>query len=65
MSIARTVVAGRESDYEIWLKGITADAVKYPGHMGVNVLRPRANDKEYGFLGPNRRKGAVGLGSHQ
>ena len=47
LSIARTVVAGRESDYEVWLKGITADAVKYPGHMGVNVLRPRVNSNEY------------------
>ncbi|RLA39306.1 MAG: antibiotic biosynthesis monooxygenase [Gammaproteobacteria bacterium] len=47
MSIARTVVPGRERDYEEWLKGITADAVKYPGHMGVNVLRPTGSSSEY------------------
>jgi len=47
MAIARTVVAGHESDYEAWLRGITAVAVKYPGHMGVNVLRPNKNSNEY------------------
>ena len=37
ISVARRVVPGRESDYEQWLKGITADALRFPGHMGVNV----------------------------
>ena len=45
--IARHVVPGREQDYEEWLKGITADALRFPGHMGVNVLRPTRGSKEY------------------
>ncbi len=47
VSVARHVVAGREQDYEDWLKGITAEAVKFPGHMGVNVIRPRRGSDEY------------------
>ncbi len=47
VSVARHVVPGRERDYEEWLKGITAEAVKVPGHMGVNVIRPRRGSDEY------------------
>lgn len=45
--IARRVVAGREADYEEWVKGITAEALKYPGHMGVNVIKPTSASREY------------------
>lgn len=47
ISIARKVAPGRESDYEEWLRGITADALNFPGHMGVNVIRPTAQSREY------------------
>ena len=47
ISIARQVVEGREADYENWIKGITADALKFPGHMGVNVIRPTPGSGEY------------------
>ena len=47
ISVARHVVRGREADYEQWLKGITADALRFPGHMGVNVLRPTRGSNEY------------------
>jgi antibiotic biosynthesis monooxygenase (ABM) superfamily enzyme len=47
ISVARRVVPGREADYEQWLKGITADALRFPGHMGVNVLRPTKGSNEY------------------
>ena len=47
ISIARRIVAGRESDYEQWIKGITAEALNFPGHMGVNVLRPTSPSREY------------------
>jgi len=40
-------VAGREADYEEWVKGITAEALKYPGHMGVNVIKPTSASREY------------------
>lgn len=46
-SVSRRVVRGREADYEEWLKGITADALRFPGHMGVNVLRPTKGSNEY------------------
>ena len=47
VSIARTVVPGREADYEDWLRGITAQALTFPGHMGVNVIRPGPGSREY------------------
>jgi len=47
ISIARCVVPGREADYEDWLKGITSEALTFPGDMGVNVLRPTSKSREY------------------
>lgn len=40
VSISRKPVAGREAAYEDWLHGVTAAASGFPGHMGVNILRP-------------------------
>jgi hypothetical protein len=31
---------GQEPAFESWLAGITAAALTFPGHLGVNVLRP-------------------------
>lgn len=47
ISISRRVVPGREADYEAWVQGITAQAIKFPGHMGVNVIRPTPPSREY------------------
>ena len=47
ISISRHIVPGRENDYEAWLQGITAEALAFPGHMGVNVIRPRPPSAEY------------------
>lgn len=47
ISISRRVVPGRENDYEAWVQGITAEAVKFAGHMGVNVIRPTPPSTEY------------------
>jgi antibiotic biosynthesis monooxygenase (ABM) superfamily enzyme len=47
ISIARKIVSGREADYEKWLKSLSAEAIEYPGHMGVNVIRPTAPSREY------------------
>jgi antibiotic biosynthesis monooxygenase (ABM) superfamily enzyme len=48
VSVSRKVVAGKEQEYEAWIKGITQASSSYPGHMGVNVLRPsNATDGEY------------------
>ncbi|MCR8547407.1 antibiotic biosynthesis monooxygenase [Salipiger sp. P9] len=40
VSISRRVLPGREADYEDWVHGIVAAASGFPGHLGVNVLRP-------------------------
>ncbi len=47
VSVARTIVPGREADYEDWLRGITEQALQFPGHMGVNVIRPTRGSREY------------------
>jgi len=40
VSISRRVKPGRETDYEAWVRGVIDAASHFPGHMGVNVLRP-------------------------
>ena len=40
VSISRRVRAGHEAEYETWLHGIIEAASDFPGHMGVNILRP-------------------------
>ncbi len=47
ISVARRVVPGREADYEKWVTGITAEAAKFPGHMGINIIRPTRGSNEY------------------
>jgi uncharacterized protein len=39
--ITHLVKAGRESGYEEWMKGIIPVAKSFPGHLGVNILRPQ------------------------
>ena len=46
-SISRKVIPGREADYEAWVQGITAQALTFSGHMGVNVIRPTPPSSEY------------------
>lgn len=38
--ITHRVRPGREAGYEAWIKGISADARTFPGHLGVSILRP-------------------------
>lgn len=40
VSVARKVKAGNEAAYEAWIRGVTQAASEFPGHLGVNVLRP-------------------------
>lgn len=47
VSLSRRVVPGKEAAYEAWVRGITGEAVTFPGHMGVNVIRPTAASSEY------------------
>jgi antibiotic biosynthesis monooxygenase (ABM) superfamily enzyme len=46
--VSRKVKAGREEDFETWVKGISEAAAKFPGHEGVTVTRPsKDNQEEY------------------
>jgi len=38
--ISHRVRPGREQGYEEWIKGISAVAREFEGHLGVNILRP-------------------------
>lgn len=40
VSIARRVLKGKEADYEAWLRRTISAAKQFPGHLGVDVLRP-------------------------
>ena len=40
VTVSRRVKPGREAGYEAWLKHISGVAGRFPGHMGVNVIRP-------------------------
>ena len=43
--VRRRVRPGREAAFEEWLKGITRDAVTFPGHLGVGVIRPASRTR--------------------
>jgi antibiotic biosynthesis monooxygenase (ABM) superfamily enzyme len=48
VSISRRIKPGREADYEAWVHGIIAAASPFPGHQGVNILRPsKQTDGQY------------------
>ncbi|KAB7623325.1 antibiotic biosynthesis monooxygenase [Alkalilimnicola sp. S0819] len=48
VAVSRKVRPGREAEYEDWVKGVTDAALEFPGHLGVNVLRPGpSTDNEY------------------
>jgi len=38
---------GRESEFETWRREIAAAALEFPGHLGINVLRPGVTPGEY------------------
>lgn len=40
VSVSRRVKAGKEAEYEQWIRGITAAGAQFKGHLGVDVLRP-------------------------
>lgn len=46
--VVRTVRAGAEAEFEGAMAALTASALSYPGHMGVNIFRPEAaGDRRY------------------
>lgn len=38
---------GREAEFEAWRREISAAALQFPGHMGIDVIRPAASGSEY------------------
>lgn len=38
--VSRQVKPGLEAEYEAWARGISAAALHFEGHLGVNVIRP-------------------------
>ena len=48
--IEHEVKAGREADYEAWLKKITPIAARFPGHQGVSFVRPSPGSTKYTVL---------------
>jgi uncharacterized protein len=40
VTVARTVAAGREAEFEEWSDQLTRTASKYPGFLGAGMLRP-------------------------
>ena len=40
VSVSRRVRPGQEAAYEDWLHGVVEAASVFPGHQGVNILRP-------------------------
>jgi antibiotic biosynthesis monooxygenase (ABM) superfamily enzyme len=38
---------GREEEFEAWRHEISAAALKFPGHMGIDVILPAATQGEY------------------
>ena len=51
VSIARRIKPGKEGEYEEWVRRIIATASEFPGHMGVDVLKPSPGTRgEYVIL---------------
>ena len=48
--ITHSVLAGKQSDYEVWLEKIMPEAALFTGHLGVNVLRPQHGETTYTIL---------------
>lgn len=40
VSVSRRISPGREAEYEAWVRAIVEVASDFPGHQGVNILRP-------------------------
>ena len=45
--ISRKVIAGREAEYEQWIRDVTEVALKFQGHLGMNVFKPQRAGEPY------------------
>ncbi|HGM5269096.1 TPA: antibiotic biosynthesis monooxygenase [Serratia marcescens] len=48
--ITHRLAPGNEQSYEAWLNRIMPDAAGFPGHLGVNVIRPSGDEQAYTVL---------------
>lgn len=48
--ITHKVLTGKQADYERWLNVIMPEAALFPGHLGVNVLRPAHGELTWTIL---------------
>jgi uncharacterized protein len=42
--ISQHVKAGRESEYQAWVRGISEVASRFPGHLGVRLMLPAGGE---------------------
>ena len=47
VTVVRKVIPGQEKNYEQWISGISNAAARYPGHLGVHILRPSMGYNQY------------------
>src|SRR5438128_816321 len=55
--ITRTVRPGSEAAFEAAVKAWIPQALAFPGHLGVHMLRPTGDGREYGAVVKFRSKG--------
>ena len=47
VAVSRHVIPGREAAFAEWAQGISADAARFPGHLGAGHIRPAHADGEH------------------
>ena len=47
ITVARTVLPGKEADFEAWAEAITGRLSEFPGSLGAGVLRPGVEGGDY------------------
>jgi uncharacterized protein len=45
--VKRSIIPGREAEYEQWVKDTTEDLKTFPGYMDITMIRPSGPKKEY------------------
>ena len=50
VTVDRKVIPGQEENYEHWISNISRAASSFPGHLGVNVLRPAKGYTHYTII---------------
>lgn len=50
VAVSRCVRAGREPDFEAWVRRITAAAQQFPGHLGAGYIRAAESSGEHTII---------------